>query len=259
MTDQGQGVPILQTTLPHTPWDDPALSRMPGLKPVTGHWIVVDDAYAPQMTERERLLRSLRDDVLQTCNGSEAAQAELLAIVLDDLPGSFSRDGDMVVRPDGVGASLKGEPLLVLGHLLQEDLLLLDLQGDEHVLVAGLLCFPASWTLGEKMGRPLTRIHRPVHEYDRQLAGQVQRLFDRMPVSRAMWRANMLGYAEPDLHQPKSEVAPRSTSRPPRYLRSERQTVLRLPQTGAILFAVHTWVVALENLTSQQAASCPIN
>ncbi len=258
MKDQGQGAPILQAMLPHTPWDDPGLSRRPGLMPVTGHWVRVDDAYGPQMAERERLLRDRRVDVLRTCDGSGRAQAELLAFILNTLPPGFARRGETIVRPDGASVSLTGEPLVVLGHLLQEDLLLLERQGDEHVLTAGLLCFPASWTLAEKIGRPLTRIHRPVPDYDARLAGQVQRLFDRVPIGRAMWRANALGYAEPDLYQPKPEAAPRSTARPPRYLRSERQTVLRLPQTGAILFAVHTWVVALENLTPEQRARCPV-
>lgn len=258
MTNTGQGAPILQAFLPHTPWDDPALSRMPGLTPVTGHWIVVDDAYASQMAERTRLLREYRDDVVRTCGGSEAVQAELFNFVLNDLPEGFEREGDTVRRPDGVAVSLNGEPLHTLGHLLQEDLLLLERQGDGHVLIAGLLCFPASWTLDEKIGKPLDRIHRPVSAYDERLAGQVQRLFDRVPVGRTMWRANALGYADPELYQPKSEATPRSTDREPRYLRSERQTVLRLPETGAILFAVHTWVVALESLTREQAARCPV-
>jgi hypothetical protein len=51
-------------------------------------------------------------------------------------------------------------------------------RGDEHVLTAAVLCFPASWHLADKIGRPLTTIHVPVKVYDETLARRVQRLFD---------------------------------------------------------------------------------
>jgi hypothetical protein len=37
-------------------------------------------------------------------------------------------------------------------------------------------------------------------------------------------------------------------------VRSERQTLVRLPQTGAVLFAIHTYVVALDSLTPAERA-----
>ena len=248
---------ILQDVLPHAPWADPALARMPGMRPVEESWIVVDEAYAPQMAERARLLREGPGDVLQARPGSEAAQAEALDAVVAALPDGFARDGDRVTRPDGVTVTL-ADPLPTIGALIQEDALLLERRGAEHVLVAGLLCFPASWTLSEKIGRPLGRIHAPVAAYDDALAARVQRLFDRAPPGRPMWRMNALGYADPALHQPRTEAAPKVEPAAPRYLRCERQTVLKLPRTGAILFAVHTWVLPLDRLTPEQRAGCPI-
>lgn len=252
------GGPILQDALPHTPWTDPALSRLPGLRPVEGAWIVVDEVYSAQLAEKARLLAARRDDVLRALPRSAAAQAELLEVALATLPAGFVRHGDAVERPDGVVAPLDGPPLEVLSRLLQEDLLLLERDGAEHVLTAGLLCFPASWTLAEKVGHPLTRIHRPVPEYDTPLAGRVQRLFDRLPEGPGLWRANVLGYAGPALFQPRAEAGPRDRDAAPQYLRSERQTMLRLPRTGAVLFAVHTWMVPLDRLTAAQRAGCPV-
>ena len=257
MSASGQGAPILQDALPFTPWADPALSRLPGMKPVEGSWIVVDEAYGAQMAERARLLATRRDAVLQSLPGSEAAEAELLAHVLGALPPAFRVEGATVTCSDGRVVPTDGAPLAVLSTLLQEDLLILQKRGDEHVLTAGLLCFPASWTLAEKIGRPLTRIHAPVPCYAGAVAGRVQRLFDRVPAGRAMWRCNALGYADPDLHHPRVETAPHR-SEAPRYLRCERQSVLRLPGTGAIVFAVHTYVLRPEALTPAQRAGCPI-
>ncbi|MGB3555357.1 MAG: DUF3445 domain-containing protein [Jannaschia sp.] len=249
---------ITQDRLPHTPWSDPALSRMPGMRPVDGSWIIVDEVYAAQMTERARLLRERRGDVLCALPQSEAVQAEVLEVVLAGLPQEFARDGPTVLRPDGACVTLDGAPLEVAARLVQEDLLILERRQVGHVLTAGLLCFPASWTLAEKIGHPLDRIHAPVPDYDADLAARVQRLFDRIPPGRAMWRANALGYADAALHQPRREIDRRAEPCEVRYLRSERQTVLRLPRTGAILFAVHSWVVPLDRLSAAQREGCPI-
>ena len=228
------------------------------MRPVEGHWIVVDDAYAAQMAERAQLMATKPDAIHATTPGAEAAIEELREVVLDALPAGFARDSGVVTCPDGRQVREDGPPLAVLNAVVQEDLLLLDRRGAEHVLIAGLLCFPAHWTLSQKIGRPLTRIHRPIPAYDDALAGRVQRLFDRAPPGRPMWRANVLPHDEAILHRPRPEGATRPTSRPPRYIRSERQTILRLPQTGAVLFAVHTYVVPVERLSPEQAARCPV-
>ena len=112
-----------------------------------------------------------------------------------------------------------------------------------HVLSAALLCFPASWTLAEKIGRPLGAIHGPVPDYDAGIAARVDRLFSGVREGRPLWRANLLRYEDPALHQPRTEADPRrtGTAESP-YLRSERQTILRLAP-DLVLFAIHTSVV----------------
>lgn len=229
------------------------------MRPVEGPWIVVDDAYAAQMAERARLMRDHRAVVLAQMPGAEEAMAELLGAVLGALAAGFRREGDRVTCPDGRTVWVAGPPFEVINGLLQEDILLLDRPegAAEHVLIAGLLCFPAYWTLAEKIGRPLGRIHAPVPEYDAQIAGKVQRLFDRVPVGRTLWRANVLPHREAVLHRPKSETAPRVPRVPVRYIRSERQTVFRLPVTGVMVFAVHTWIVPVDALSPEQRATCP--
>ena len=60
-------------------------------------------------------------------------------------------------------------------------------------------------------------------------------------------RFNQLWYRDPELYQPRPAGAPRrvgagSAAGP--YYRSERQTLLRLPDTRAVIFAIHTYVLA---------------
>jgi hypothetical protein len=242
--------PILQRRLPFTPWAEPALARLPGLAPVEGPWVVVDEAYGPQMAERARLLRTARDAVLIALPGTEEVQAEALDAVRAGLPPGFA--------PGPVAGRRPAAPLEEIAALVQEDVLLCLPRDGAHVLVAGLLCFPASWTLAEKMGRPLAAIHAPVPDYDAALAARVERLFRLARPGRPTWRANALAYHDPALHQPRPEGAPRPAPGPAPYLRCERQTILRLPRTGAILFAVHTYVLPACALSPAQRAGCPV-
>ena len=87
------------------------------------------------------------------------------------------------------------------------------------------------------------------------LARRVQRLFDALHPDRPLWRANALFYHDPALYQPRREDDPRPA--PPGradYLRSERQSLLRLPETRAVVFSIHTWVVPWSCLTPDQRA-----
>ncbi len=249
---------ILQTSLPY---DTDVARPLPGIGPAPlAEWLMVDEAFGAQMAERARLLRDQRDDVLAVTPEGRAAAQELLGYVLAWLAEYAPRyrvRTDLVIRPDGVAVKVDhGDPMGTLGHLVQEDLCLLEKQGDEHVLTAAVLCFPASWRLADKIGRPLTAIHVPVPEYDEGLARRVQRLFDGVQVNRPLWRFNALRYGDPVLHQPRSRIRPSVTGGADYpYLRSERQCVLRLPKSQACVFSIHTFVLDVRRQVASGAAS----
>ena len=247
---------ILQSSLPFAPWMDQRTSRLPGILPVEGGaWLVVDDAYAGQMAERDRLIGTMPEVVLGLVEGGLAAGQELYDLVLARLAdvAGYRIGAETAVRPDGVEVALdRDAPLRSLGRLVQEDLCLMEKRGDQHVLTSAVLCFPASWSLDEKIGRPLTGIHETVKPYDEDLARRVQRLFDVIRPDQPLWRMNALIYVNPDLHQPGRKDAPRTDRRNGQYVRAERQTMLRLPKTQAVLFAIHTYVVALTALSAAE-------
>lgn len=249
---------ILQDRLPYIPWLDPRLARMPGIAPVEGSdWLRVDEAFAAQMAARDRLISTAPDVVHAMTDVAHPAAMELYDLVLAKLrqtEGYVVGHTD-VVRPDGVVLALNpDQPLLTLGRLVQEDLCLLQRTEAEHVLTGAVLCFPASWSLAEKLGRPMTRIHQPVAQYSDEIATRVQRMFDMIRPEQPLWRMNALVYANPDLHQPRRENDPRIDRTGGRYLRSERQCLLRLPQTGAVVFVIHTYVVLVTDLPPEAQA-----
>jgi hypothetical protein len=233
---------ILNDRIPY----DLSPRKLPGIMPFDmGDWLHVDEAYGGQMALRRDLLNTQRDDVLMLDAQAVDAAHELLDLALDHAPSGITVDGDQIRCPDGHVAQLdRQDPLGTLGQVFQEDFCILQDGGDEHLLSGAVLCFPAAWTLRQKFMRPLTAIHVPVPEYEGDLARRVQRLFHGIRAGRPLWRFNALRYDCPDLHQPHTEEDPRPVGTPTApYLRSERQCLIRLPQSGAVVFSIHTYVV----------------
>ena len=251
--------PVLQDRLPHVPWMDPATARLPGMRPCGAEdWLRMDEAYAGQMAERDWLIATRQPLVHALLPEGRAAAAELLDIVLDMLARreGFAVRAASVTRPDGVVVPVdRVFPLITLGRLVQQDLCLMQKQGEESVLTGAILCFPASWTLAQKLGKPMTGIHAPVAHYDDALARRVQRLFDMVRVGQPMERFNALVYDDPTLHQPRLETESRPRPVARTYLRSERQVVLRLPVTQAVLFSIHTIIVPMTALEEEAVAA----
>ncbi len=224
-------------------------SKLPGMFPAEPDgWLRVDEAYGAQMQRRLELLTHQRDEVLWMDPSALTSAQEVLEAALEILPSlGFLIEQGQVTCPDGRIVEIqRDEPLLTLGQLVQEDICLMSKQGQEHVLVGAVLCFPASWQLAEKVGKPLIGIHEPVAEYDDQLAKRVQRLFDGVRAGRPLWRYNRLWYDDPELHQPRSVQAPRRISPDQQaapFIRSERQCIVRMPKTNVVVFSIHTYVV----------------
>ncbi|MFD1341780.1 heme-dependent oxidative N-demethylase family protein [Litorisediminicola beolgyonensis] len=238
---------ILQTHIPYDPRDR---RRLPGIQPLgDAPWLLVDDAYPAQMAERDRLIAGQREAVIALDPDARPAADELLETVLASLPDGFSLSGGQACRPDGVEVPLdRGDPLGTLGRLVQEDLCLIEKRdGPEHLLTGAVLCFPARWSLAAKMMRPLTAIHEPVAAYDDSVAPRVQRLFDGVQPGCPIWRYNALATDDPTLFQP--QAAPHATKwQGGTYMRSERQVVMRLPETRAAVFSIHSYMIEFARL-----------
>jgi hypothetical protein len=259
MVNPMQDAPILQDRLPLHPWADAATRRLPGIQPVQGRdWLRVDEAYAGQMALRDRLIAAQPEVVHALLPQARPAADELYAAILTwlrDEPG-FTLTATEATRPDGVTVALNADqPLLTLGRLVQQDLCLMQSNGTEYDLTAAILCFPASWTLAQKIGRPMTGIHQPVAIYDEALAARVHRLLTAIRPDQPLWRMNFFTYDDFMLHHARVEGDWRRQPTGRSYVRCERQTLLRLPQTQAVLFAIHTIVVDARQISADDYAA----
>jgi hypothetical protein len=226
---------------------------LPGVRPLPDdEWLIFDDAFAGQMAVRDQLLAERPTEVIAMLPDAYEAACEALSDVLSQAYEGAA-DGATVERRDGVKVRIDySDPMTTLARLVQSDVIILQKpeNSDEHVMTAAALCFPASWSLDQKFGHPLVRIHIPVDDYNEQIATRVQRLFDGVQVGKPMWRFNALWYASPQLHHPLREgsIRPRPKPGGPRWMRSERQVIRRLKKTGAVLFGIHTFLISGDDL-----------
>lgn len=253
--------PILQTELSFAPWVDPRTARLPGVIPFEmDDWLEVDTAFAAQMALRDHLIATKPGEVIALDETARPAALELLDVLLDRLPQlGFTRTQTEVIRPDGIPVPLdRVHPMHTLGRLVQCDICLMqpDPRGatEESVLTGGVLCFPSGWRLSEKFMKPMLRIHKPIEAYTPDLATRVQRLLNGVQVGRGLMRGTA-SRSDAHLCDPRSEGELRHGSPQSRYIRVERQCLLRLPETRAVVFTIHTQIVLPEALTPLQAAA----
>lgn len=248
----------LHTSLPFAPWADPRTRRLPGILPLDpSDWLRVDEAYAGQMALRDHLIATRPEEVHAVLPMARDAADELFEMVLPLLPGlGFRAEGHGLRRPDGVTVPLDASaPLITLGRLCQNDFCLMQEDGQgEHLLSGAILCFPAGWRLSEKIGRPMMRIHLPVEKYTEDVGRRVQRLLDAVRPDAPLWRANGHRSRAP-LFNPLSEADPKDDASDMPLIRSERQCLIRLPQSRAVVFSIHTYLLRAADLSSEQDAA----
>lgn len=223
-------------------------------------WFELDQRYPEEMAERRRLLDARHDAVFAALPQSDAARAETLAEVAANLatrhPAWFSRNGDRLDnRLTGEAWDLAAparDPLELAGRLVQEDLCLIQPGETGPLLTAAVLCFPSRWRLAEKIGRPLAEVHGPVPFYADRLARPVDRFMHHVKPGHIAARLNWSVLDDPALFQPTGKwrqghntlVAPENAGQA-LFLRVERQTLRRLPRTGAVLFGIRVHVYPL--------------
>jgi hypothetical protein len=234
-------------------------------------WFEIDARYAEEMAERRRLLAERRDDVFSALAVSDAARGETLQEIVVNLTTHvgdwFTRGGDRLHN------ALTGEtwdltappcdPLELAGRLVQEDLCIIQQTDEGPVFTAAVLCFPSRWRLHEKLGKPLVQVHGRVPHYAERLATPVDRFMAKVKPGHIASRLNWSVLDDPAMFQPTGKwretentaVTPQNAGES-LYLRVERQTLRRLPQSGAILFGirVHSYLLA-HAITTPAAAS----
>lgn len=195
---------------------------------------------------------------------------------LDPAPDVAARGAAFDAHPDSVQILPEGEaPARELAQMLGadclehaarahwEDFCLLTQvdPGQPYRLVAAAVGFPTDWRLSEKMGKPLHAVHEPIHGYAEQLSDGVDRFMERLRTGEIYGRTNMFVMPSDDLRympmlpadQRYAHVTPENAGST-LFARCERETLRRLPQTGAVVFTIGVYRAPLESLSDEALA-----
>ena len=125
-------------------------------------------------------------------------------------------------------------------------------------LVAASVAFPSGWLLADKLGLPIGMIHDPVPDYAAQIGRAVDRVTAALTAHRGLWRLNGNVFDDDDLFRPTYPVrsGPRRVPEDI-FLRVERQTLRKLPRSGAVVFTIRTYLDPLPSIASASSQTTP--
>ncbi|HVC82740.1 MAG TPA: DUF3445 domain-containing protein [Chloroflexota bacterium] len=268
-------------------YDMPMNTRALATDPV----IEVSPLYRQELDEKSAILAGDHRYYCQATEGTEAMQWEAITYLLPQLarqyPDHFSlrvagdqwhwrnhllgtetqltlgECGSLPLHDhrDGALPDPLSRPLDWLARQMQEDLILMS--GDSEAgtpMVAGHLCFGASWCLDDKLGKSFLAIHDEVPQFAARIGRPanlvMQRLKEDRPIGRLNWsiatstRRNMAPrFAYLTLQTRRGITSDNAGERC--FLRLERQTLSRLPRTGGILFTIHTTITPLLEVVAE--------
>jgi hypothetical protein len=221
------------------------------------------------------------DELLPKARGGGQLRMGLTKLSEDEWlqpePDLAAREAGFAAYSQGYQATPKGNQaatelakmLGLKGGLLEaakahhEDMCLLTLEpgDDQYRLVGAAVAWPSDWTPADKIGLPLRALHAPIAGYEEQLATGVDRFMATLkpgaiygrcnwfiaPTRAMHWQQGIS--AETDFAHVTSDNAGEAL-----FVRSERQTLRRLPETGAILFTIGIYVTAFAALSPANRA-----
>ncbi|MBX7541801.1 heme-dependent oxidative N-demethylase family protein [Qipengyuania sphaerica] len=217
------------------------------------------------------------DDLLPRARGGGVLKMGLAKLDegawLQPDPDLAARAEGFAAYPEGIQLSPKGEEpgaelAAMLGlsgglpeaaHAHHEDMCLLTLRpGDEQYrLVGAAVAWPSDWTPADKMGLPLRALHAPIQGYEEQLASGVDHFMAKLKPGAIYGRCNWFVAATGErrwVAEPPEQAFAHVTAEnagETLFVRSERQTLRRLPETGAILFGIGIYVSPLGQLSGE--------
>lgn len=229
--------------LPHC--TDPRIVSL-GLSPMQGCWVDIDPTNEWR-AHKLRLREQLGDRVFSVLPEGRDAAAEFAALLFDELGDESSGEMSDAELPCA-------DEVLWEASLNVADDLVVMLPDEKGIyrLVAASLCSPTGWRLEEKLGLTMEEVHVPIPRLNGEIGGQIDRFFARLPSDRAVQRFNWSIMPHPSyLSREQWKIAAQAEAL---WYRAERQSLRRLPKSGAIAFTIRVHICALDSLAEVDGA-----
>ena len=246
-----------------------------GLRPITPEsWILIGADHAEIMRQKHDRLNRFRPYYYRTLTESLPAQRELRDRVtthlVTDHPDSFHRLGS-VVRSVITGQTLdlnddSVEPLLQLSYMIEEDFMLLDEDGGIPRITAAANAYSSSGRLVASVGHDMAWTHALVPQLTQKLGTRINRVIGSVhaatPCERFNWQLTPMAsvfFPHSDPHAANAAAMQHISAELRRdpgragellWIRVERQTLSRLPDSNATAFSLHTYSDPLSSIRS---------
>ncbi|KAI4601027.1 hypothetical protein KJ359_012214 [Pestalotiopsis sp. 9143b] len=228
-------------------------------------WIELDSDYAKYHHDKTDRIKERGSKCYGTAPEAYPAALELLeelARYLPDRYPSLYKRTDVGIDNLWSGESfniterpLKEDPMCMAGRLIQDDLALMVERPDgEYYLLAGSILLAGFWRLEDKFGMPMSEIHTSgdVPQFREKLESSMKKFFTRLSCHELYARNNYFVQVDDSLPWSWSigdedapglswQTAEKNRAIEHHYFRSERQTLRRLPRSGAIAFTIRTY------------------
>jgi hypothetical protein len=252
------GVPVVDP-IPYRPWldrghvVDGSFRWRLGARPLDlAHWIEFGPDADGWIADKATVMATHPDTAFAAVDGIESECDELAEELRTHLRRHFpDRDTDTAFEAgDGL------HPLDRAARLVPEDLVVMVRRRGHLVFGGGSVCFPNRWDLRSKLGLPISGVHAPVDLLNEQLEEAVDGFFDRLRPERSFWRLGWGILDTPDGYTPLDGTAaprPASPTLDDAYVRVERETLRRLPRTGAVVFTIRTYISPLRSVAADES------
>lgn len=225
----------------HAPWADAPPEFAIGLSPIAeADWLEgeEDDPAA----RKDALFEQARDLVWAETEGSRPGQAEVLALI----ERALEQKSDRRDLP----------PLFAASRMVADDLCLMEKRDGDWTLTALSLSAPTFFTAAESVGKSLSGLHGPVPGFGERFLSRVGRIFDGLRPDLILQRRNWTVLNTGELHTPnpapvRARIPHLTDPADELFIRVERQTLRRLPETGGALFTIRVWRHALGDLLDE--------
>ena len=246
-----------------------------GLRPINpNRWVLMEADHAANMREKRERLAAYPQRYYRTIPSSLQAQRELrdlvVAHLLNDYPERFARI-DLGIRSLDTGIDYDSsdpavEPLLQLSNLIEEDFMLIEEVDGSSLITVASNVYSSSGRLVASVGRAVDWAHEPVPRLTDTLGRRIDRIIGSVhattPCERFNWQLTPLSsifFPRDNPHAANAAamhgICETLRANPERagdllWIRVERQTLSRLPNSRAVAFSLRTYCDPLSSILS---------
>lgn len=238
-------------------------------------WIELDSDFPKYHGDKAARIEEMGEKCVFTHADALPAAMELLEELAEYLPARYptlykrtsvgidnlwsGESFNIIQRP------LAEDPMRTCSRLVQDDLALMIEQPDgQYRLLAGGILLAGFWRLSDKFGMTLSDIHTSgdVPKFKENLESGMMKFFQRLKCDTFYSRNNYFIQVDDclpwshSIGQESDAVVGWATAEKDKaianhYFRSERQTLRRLPKTGAVCFTIRTYFLPVTEMANE--------